>query len=230
MEEKGGNMADGFSTNDAVLWGAMNNMGRGGYGGGYGGGAWGSGVGGGCGVPYANLASIQHGLDYNAQKTEDSNDCNRAVFGQAIDSMSGKLEGLQRDNQFTATNKSISDGNARVCDRLNQIEVTDLVKRGDDNLNMFRELAAIRAENKDCCCETQKELLKMQLETQKCCCENKELVYQENQKTRDLISENALRAAVDANNINATINPIVQAMAAQTNALIDALSRRPHHG
>jgi hypothetical protein len=93
-------MSDGFSTNDAVLWGAMNNMGnrRGGDG------AWGNGdVGFGAQGPWAG-------------PTE-------RTVNQQSSCINGTLESLTRTLAMDAINKNVSDGFSRACDKAEAVAV-----------------------------------------------------------------------------------------------------------
>lgn len=140
----------GFSTSDAVLWGAMNNMGRGGYGyGGGGGGAWGNGYGGGWGghSVWASPGSNAVRINRNAEITKSENDCNRHLFGQAFNSVRDSFEDATRQTQFNRICDRGVDAEFRTSDRLSSIE---------------REMAANARAAAECCCETQKELLKME--------------------------------------------------------------------
>jgi hypothetical protein len=90
-------MSDGFSTNDAVLWGAMNNMGNRNVGGG----AWGDGaVGfGGRGV-YASPENIRADILSN-----------RDIGNTGI-------ENLQREFANITSRDQVSDGFNRICDKM----------------------------------------------------------------------------------------------------------------
>lgn len=211
MDNTGGSIGTGDAAVLALLADTAR-AGRGGYGYGMGG----EGAYGGCFGPYANASTIQHGIADAKQAGEDQADCTRAVVGAQIISTDKSLENLERNNSFN-----------RICDRLGANEA----ERGRDNLQLFRELADARAEAAKCCCETQKELLKMQLESQKCCCETQKLIVSDGAATRELINQNTIRAAVDQNNISATVAGINAAAAANTAAIIAAIQANGgHHG
>jgi hypothetical protein len=107
-----------------------------------------------------------------------------------------------------AIGAAINNTEQRLSDRLRDSELNALRESGD----LARQIAA-------CCCDAQKAFL----ETQK-------QILIDGQKTRDLISENTLRAAVDANNVNATVGPIVAAGNANTAAIVAAIQAKSHHG
>lgn len=83
---------------------------------------------------YANQSTIQHGLNYNRQETENQADCTRSVINQGLDTLLGQFESAERarqfshigDNQFrmelrladhaVATQQLIND-NFRKCDQ-----------------------------------------------------------------------------------------------------------------
>lgn len=160
---KENDMADnGFSSSDAVLWGAMNNMGRGfGYGG-YGGGAWGAGYGGhggGYGVwasPSANAVRINR----NAQQIEDQADCTREVLGQQMDNTARAFDAATRANEFS-----------RVCDNLNALDRRNSDDSFRAELRLSDRLADLAAAQAKCCCDTQLSFKDVALEQQKCCCD-----------------------------------------------------------
>jgi len=141
--------SDGFTSKDAVLWGAMNNMGnRGGYGGG---GAWGNGYGygiGGHGV-FAGPGSNAVRLDRNAQMNENQADCTRALFGQAFGSIRDSFENATRASEFD-----------RVCSRLSAIDTRNSDQRFQSELRIMDQLASLREKQAQdaaasalCCCK-----------------------------------------------------------------------------
>ena len=133
--EENSKMAEnGFSSSDAVLWGAMNNMGRG-YGG-YGG-AWGSGYGG-YGGGYAPFA----GPGSNAVRINRNNDLTRE---------------MNRATQFTLDQ---AEESRRFTDITNNMFRSEL-RNGDRIRDIEREMNANARAAADCCCETQKEILKL---------------------------------------------------------------------
>lgn len=127
------NANTGFSASDAVLWGAMNNMGRGGYGGG---GAWGSGYGYGGFAPFAGPASNAVRINRNAEVNREQNRCTQFALDQAEES-----------RRFSDLTRQISNSELRNGDRLRDLE---------------RELNANARTAADCCCETQKEILRLE--------------------------------------------------------------------
>ena len=198
--EMGGNIGTDQAGTYALILDTLR-AGRGGYGGGGEGGMGGFG-------PYASPGANAVRLDRNADVAKGEAECTRGVLGSEVNSMRQSFEGLERNRSFD-----------RISDDIHQ---QDLVG-GQREVTHTRELADIKAANALGISNMEKEMLK-------CCCDQKELIYSENQKTRDLISENALRAAVDLNNINATVGPINAAAAANTAALIAAIQGIGHHG
>lgn len=138
-------MGDGFSTNDAVLWGAMNNMGRGG---GYGGGGWGNGgFGFGGHGTFAGPGSNAVRIDNIGQKVEDQADCTRSLFGQAFSSIQGAFENQTRANEFNRVCEKLSDNDTRNTDGQFRAEL-----RAADRADMIAVNAKLDKLN-DCCCD-----------------------------------------------------------------------------
>lgn len=168
-KENGGNGMNGvndFGVSD-ILTGR--GLGLGGFGYGYG--NMGVGCNAGYGSPYANLATIQHGINHAEISSHNDATCNREVYTQGLNNALGRLDQLQADNKFENTNTNMSNGFNRICDKLVADNTSNLIRSAENNLNMFREMASIRAEAKDCCCETQKAIAEAAKEAAKCCCE-----------------------------------------------------------
>lgn len=180
----------GFSTSDAVLWGAMNNMGRGGYGGGYGGGggAWGSGHGhggyGGWGAPNVNAARSNrnlHAIDRNSVEQHRDEDCTRMLNSQGQHTIMDKLnsQNANGDRFEILTNSFQSE--LRIGDRLRDI---------DDK--MAENAAAIAK----CCCDLALESAKAETRNVERFCELKsgqaaiDAKIDANQKFMELFAEN----------------------------------------
>lgn len=206
-------MADNghIGTGDAAVLALLADTaraGRGGYGGwgGYGGEG---GIYGGTG--FTSPSSVQHGLDFLSRQQTDQAACIRDQF----------------DNQnvrsaLAAITAGQQSAEARVSDKLSNIQ-----------LNALRESADLARQIAACCCDTQKGFLEQALRQQECCCETQKLVQADGQKTRDIINENTIRAATDANNISATVGAINGAAAQNTAAIIAAiqgLNNGGHHG
>lgn len=200
------NIGGNIGTGDAAVLALLADTaraGRGGYGG------WGGGEGGfGYGFgPYTNPSALQHSVDCLGRQTTDQTQALRALF----------------------INDSLERGIGNVGQAIVNAEqrVTDRVR--DNELNSLRESADLARQLAACCCETQKGFLEQALKQQECCCETQKLIVQDGQKTRDLIQDNALRAATDANNISATVGAINGAAAQNTAAIIAAIRESGGH-
>jgi hypothetical protein len=147
-------------------------------------------------------------------------DCRNTVQEQSAD-----LRGAFASSQLKNAVEQLGGGQARMEGR-----IADTLAQ--HQLNTLREQADISRQIAACCCETQKALLQQSLESQKCCCETQKLVFQENQSTRDVIMQNELRRATDANNVSATVGAINAAAAQNTAAIIAAIQglNNHHHG
>lgn len=212
-----------FGISD-ILLGRGLGLGYGGMGGVFGGGypmGMGIGVNAGYGSPYANLATVQHGIQHAETSAHNDATCNREVYSQGLNNALGRLDQLQNDNKFESTNTNMTNGFNRICDKITADNTSNLIRSAENNLNLFREIAAIRAESAQQTCNIEKEMLK-------CCCEQQKVTMQEAATTRELINQNTIRAAVDANNVSATVNGIGQLMSAQTNALVNAINSINH--
>lgn len=187
--------------------------GRGGYG--YGG-AWGGGMPG--YGPWASPSANAVRLDRNDDNVNHQGNCTRELLSYQNLANLNAFENAERLNQFT----DIRDGQFR-----GELRVSDLISR--NQMDALRNAADIRQQISDCCCDSKVLNLESQLKNQECCCETQKLVFAENQKTRDLISENALRIAVDANNVSSTVNAINAASAQNTAAIIAAIQSLGHH-
>lgn len=207
-----------IGASDAAVLALLADTGRAGNrSGGYGGEGYGGGYGY-HGTPFANTATIQHGIDNLGQKTEAQADCTREVLTAKNDQTFAALENLERANSFN-----------RICDRLNQIDtqfrdnIFQQELRNSDRLrDIERELNANQRENSTRFCDMEKEMLK-------CCCETQNLIVSESAATRDLINQNTIRIAVDQNNISATVAGINSAAASNTAAIIAAIQSLNHH-
>jgi len=223
----GGNGMDGtntFGISD-ILLGRGLGLGYGGLGGVFGGGypmGMGIGVNAGYGAPYANLATIQHGINHSEVSAHNDAVCNREVYSQGLNNALGRLDQLQVDNKFENTNTNMAAGFTRICDRLNTDNTNNIIMQGNNMLQLTRELAAVRAEAAAQSCSIEKEMLK-------CCCETQKMIVSENAATRELINQNTIRAAVDQNNINATVGAINAAAAQNTAALVAAIQSIGRH-
>lgn len=174
-EEKEMNgIATGTDLNDIVaLRGVGGVAGVGGWGG------WG-----GVQAPYANLASLQHGQDYNRQHCENQQDCTREVLSTDIDGVRQSFENLTRDNQFASITKTVSDCNSAV-----NKNITDSEFRNTDRFrDIEREMNANARVADKCCCDTQKAIAEAAKEAAKCCCET-------NLKMSEGFAATALKAA-----------------------------------
>lgn len=198
-DEKEYNMDNSSLNATEIAVGSLLASNRGGGYGGGGGGAWGGGYGG--HAPFAGPGSNAVRLDRNAQFIENQADCTREVLKADLNGVRDNFENLLRANDFNAVRDGQFRGELRLSDRM-------------------RDLEKAQAE---CCCATQLAFKDSALEAQKCCCETQKTVLEENQKTRDLINERALGAATTANNITATVAPIVQSMQAGNAAIIAAI-------
>jgi hypothetical protein len=218
MDMTNGNIDSSSAGTLALMYDTLR-AGRG-YGGGYGEGG-GYGFWGGHGT-YAGPGSNAVRIDSVSQKVEDQADATRELLGAQVDAAAASFENLTRANEFAATNKNIADTSSRICDRLSEQALREAIDNGNARLDNQRQLSDMRAESAKCCCDTQRLVIEK-------ACETERLVLAENQKTRDLINENALRAAVDQNNINATVGAINQAAAANTAAIVAAIGQIGHH-
>jgi hypothetical protein len=197
-----------IGTGDAAVLALLADTARAGRGG-YGYGGYGGEGGGYHGAGFTTPSSLQHGLDALARQGSDQTDSLRDQFENQ--NLRAAVSALGA-GQVAAEN--------RIADKLS-----------DHQLNALRESADLARQIAACCCDTQKGFLEQALRQQECCCETQKLVFQENQKTRDLINENSLRAATDANNISATVGSINAAAAANTAAIVAAIQAQGgHHG
>lgn len=105
------------------------------------------------------------------------------------------IENLLDQNQFSATNKNIVDGDARICDKLsdNANRASDMTTNSEFRMSdrlrdVEREMAANARAAAECCCDAK-------LEACKNTAELKALVISENSKTREQIRGDALNAA-----------------------------------
>jgi len=121
---------------------------------------YGYGYGGRIGGRYSNLSSLQHGIECTKDTVRDANDCNRRIFGTALDGVNSSLEGLQRDNQFTATNTNVINGFNRVCEEIreNDRRYSDSVfqqelRNGDRLRDIERANDARFRSLEQCCCD-----------------------------------------------------------------------------
>lgn len=145
---------------------------------------------GGYGGPYATPSSLQHTLRCLSRETAQQTDALRDQFNnQNLVAAVGAL-----GNASNAAEQ-------RIADKLSAHEINELRESAD----LARQIAA-------CCCDTQKGFLEQALRFQECCCETQKLVQAENQRTRELIQDNALRAAESQNNINQTVAAVIAAM------------------
>lgn len=182
-------MSDGnFSFSDALLTQAMSSYGNGG---GCGtGGQW---FGSGCcvpGAPYADMATIQHGLC-----------CNRDLYQVGNRAVLDNQETIQRSN-----------GTDRICDKLG--EQNNVM--GQNMLQLSGVMADGRAESAAGFSSVLLELCKCckdgQILTIQESCKTRELVREENGKTRELLQATRIRDLENQNNVNATVGPIVDAI------------------
>jgi len=221
------NMND-FGVSD-ILTGRV--LGLGGFGYGYGNNI-GMNCSAGYGSPYANLASIQHSVGHAENTAHNDSTCNREVYSQGLENALGRLDQLQADNKFENTNTNMSNGFNRLCDKTEFNNTNSIIRQAEMNLNLFREMAAIRAEGKDCCCETQKAIADAAKEAAKCCCEA-QLRAAENQaalllkmcedKNETLVAISAGFTAIKDRELNAANARITQL------ETINALSHHGHH-
>jgi hypothetical protein len=173
-------------------------------------GGWGGEGGyGGYGRMYTNPAALQHSIEYVGRDARFHNESLR--------------EQLTNQNMLAAVGAigtAVSGSENRVTDRLR-----------DSELNALRETSDLARQIAACCCDTQKGLLEQALRMQECCCETQQLIRADGQQTRELINQNTIRAAVDANNITATAAAINGPAAANTAAIIAAIreGHHPHH-
>lgn len=232
-------MSGNIGTGDAAVLALLADTaraGRGGYGGYWGGGGYGGegGYGGLHGAGFTTPSSIQHGLDFLSRQQTDQAACIRDQFDNQ--NIRGALAAITSGQQ---------SAEARVSEKLSNTQLNSLRESAD----LARQIAA-------CCCETQREVAATSCETQKlvaasscdaqkgfleqalkaqeCCCETQKLVFQENQRTRDVIMDNELRRATDANNVASTVGAINAAAAQNTAAIIAAIQslngNGHHHG
>ncbi len=101
---------------------------------------------------------------------------------------------------------------------------------GVSNINSLREMSDLSRQIAECCCNTQLSLKDMTLENFKCCCETQKLIQSDGQLTRDLINAKEIQRLTDANNITATIAPIIASQNANTAAIIAAIQAIPTNG
>lgn len=153
----GGGMVD---TNSLLLARGVGGYGFGGFG------AYGGGYGAFAG-PSSNAVRInaaREGVNREA-------DCTRSIFSSGLNQVSGSLEGLQRDNQFSAVSLALTNGFSRAADRQNTDNTNNIIAAGNRELNLVRELADMRADAAKCCCDTQKAIADAAKEAAKCCCD-----------------------------------------------------------
>jgi len=144
----------GFSTNDAVLWGAMNNMGRGGYGGTWGGGGYGG------HAPFASPGSNAVRVNRNAE-----------IAKLGIDRISDQNEETRRNLGEARVMDNITGGHNRICENLNNQAIANRDLIFQQELRTSDRMAAItaqmndfRAEAAKCCCDTKLEICNVKAE------------------------------------------------------------------
>lgn len=93
----------------------------------------------GYGSPYANLATIQHGIANVSQNVEDQADCTRQIVAAQVNSVDKSLTNLERNNSFQ-----------RICDDIQRLNN----QRGQDMLYLQTQMSNMAAENAKCCCDT----------------------------------------------------------------------------
>jgi hypothetical protein len=201
-----GNSGGNIGTGDAAVLALLADTARAGRGG-YWGGEGGHGGYGAYATPTGVQRTIECGLNQvTAQSNMQGQIANQQALMAAIGSISSGIAGAE----------------SRTNDRIR-----------DNQLNLLRESADLSRQLAACCCETQKGFLQQSLEQQKCCCETQKLIHEDGQKTRDLVNQNTIRAATDANNISATVGAINASAAANTAAIVSAIretcARPPHH-
>ena len=120
--------AGGIDTNSLLLARGVGGYGYGGFGGGYG-----------SGGGILTAEAMANGTATNA-RVEAGNAANAAG-----------VENLLDQNQFTATNKNVTDGHQNICDKL-----TDGEFRTSDRLrDIEREMNANARTAAECCCKLQ---------------------------------------------------------------------------
>lgn len=159
--------------------------------------------------PYTSPSALQHTLE-----------CARdTLAGQ------GQMQGQIAQQQallaaIAGVNATVTQAEGRATDRIR-----------DNAINSLRESSDLARQIAACCCDTQKGFLQQALEQAKCCCETQKMICEDGQKTRDLINQNALRVAVDQNNVSATVGAINAAASQNTAAIVAAIreSCSNHH-
>ena len=162
--------------------------------GGYGGAMGGVGLGGSSFIAAEGYA--------NGTATKTAIDCHSAQFMSGLDRVSDQNKETRDTLRFDAINKGLVDCEFRNIDRTTAL--SNLMIQGQKD-------AAL------CCCDAK-------LEALRCCCETQKLITAEASATRELINQNTIRVAVDANNITATVGGINAAAAANTAAIINAIT------
>jgi len=154
------------------------------------------------GGQYADVSSNAVRINRNEGVTRDAASCVTGVLGASLDRISAQ----NFEGRFNAAITSLRDGQFQGELRLS------------DSLAAIRLDAAHQAAAAaQCCCELKIEMLK-------CCCETQKLVSAEGTATRELINQNTIRAAVDQNNINATVGAINANANANANAIVQAIN------
>jgi len=97
---------------------------------------------------------------------KEGQDCNRALMGTALDRVSDQAEETRRILQNDNIRGIITDG-----------QLENAILNGQRDVSMADRLNDIKFQQAQCCCETQK------------------LIFEENNKTRDLINAQALKTA-----------------------------------
>jgi hypothetical protein len=206
-----------IGTGDAAVLALLADTARagrgwGGWGGGYGGEGGYGGHGGAYG-PYASATALQHSVDRNAA-ADIGRDIRETVQEQSQDLRSA-FANQNLKNAVEQIGGGQTQSERRIVDLLSGHQINAL----RENADFSRQIAACCCDTQkgfleqamkaqECCCDTQKLLLEQQLENQKCCCETQKLTFQENQNTRNMIMDNELRRATDANNVSATVGAI----------------------
>ena len=198
-------MENGFGTSDILTGRGLGLGGFGGYN---------------YGAPYADLASNAVRINRNEGVTRDAQKCTTDTLTANLARISDQAEEGRRSAQFTALVDSGTNAEFRTLDRLRDIR--DGQFQGELRTNdRLRDLERIMIDGQrdadKCCCDLKIEMLK-------CCCETQKLVSAEGTATRELINQNTIRAAIDQNNINATIGAINANANANTNAIVNAIT------
>lgn len=157
-------MSDGFTAQDVLTFGTMNNLGRNsGYGPAWGGGDHYGLPGGSWANPGANAVR----LNRNADVSKTENECNRTLFGQAFGSIQNSFENATRAGEFQQVCNKLGEVDTRNTDGQfrSEIRASDIARQVASDAKLDKLL--------ECCCDQKVEAAKAETRNVERYCELK---------------------------------------------------------